>query len=188
MPDGRTHHVSRLATFRNLNYFNQRDSQPQHTHQRTADTISHQSASEQRAPENNYPRSYSPLQAYHAHLQAHKLHQDTCQPLLQNNVADSGFLQENQYSSPILPRRVPAVTNNTSYYQQRQPTPERRWRSPSSSPLAIRNYLHSDQEQHYNHGNTSPILLQRFHHQQKQQQQAREAEELNKNNLGKGMS
>lgn len=51
-----------------------------------------------------------------------------------------------------------------------------RWRSPSASPLPLRNQFPTD-EQQYNHGNTSPIILQRFYHQQKQQQMAKEAEE-----------
>lgn len=56
---------------------------------------------------------------------------------------------------------------------------EGRWRSPSASPLPLRSHSQGPDQQ-YNCGNTSPIILQRFYHQQKQQQLAREAEESSK--------
>ncbi|EEZ99193.2 dual specificity mitogen-activated protein kinase kinase 7 [Tribolium castaneum] len=56
--------------------------------------------------------------------------------------------------------------------------PESHWRSPSASPLPLRSQFQSQEQ--YNCGNTSPIILQRFYHQQKQQQLAKEAEESGK--------
>lgn len=66
-------------------------------------------------------------------------------------------------------REAEASSGGSSFYQTN-------WRSPSGSPLPIRT-----QRQDYNCGNTSPIILQRFYHQQKQQQLAKEAEESGKN-------
>lgn len=60
-----------------------------------------------------------------------------------------------------------------SPYLQRR-APDSHWRSPSASPLPQRTQF---QIQEYNSGNTSPIILQRYYHQQKQQQLAKEAEE-----------
>ncbi|KAJ3664654.1 hypothetical protein Zmor_000206 [Zophobas morio] len=59
------------------------------------------------------------------------------------------------------------------------PFPQRRsesWKSPTGSPLPLR----AQSQEQYNCGNTSPIILQRFFHQQKQQQLAKEAEESGK--------
>lgn len=76
-----------------------------------------------------------------------------------------------------MQRRLPDSPLSSPYLQRRNnTTPERRWRSPSGSPLS-RNYLQPDTEQQYPPGSTSPILLQRFYHQQRQQQQQRDAEE-----------
>ncbi|XP_017781850.1 PREDICTED: dual specificity mitogen-activated protein kinase kinase 7-like [Nicrophorus vespilloides] len=55
-----------------------------------------------------------------------------------------------------------------------------------NSPMSQRNYAQPpDTTLPYNSGNTSPIVLQRYFHQQKQQQQAKEAEELAKTDAGR---
>lgn len=188
MPDGRRHHVSRLATFHSSNCNHQRDSTPPYVHQRSPEKYNSsykQSVSEHSAPEFSLPRSYLPYHAYPTHIS--KPHQDvnSYQSFPQRSVVDGVVFQETQYASPVLPRRVPDITNAAlmSPYQQRRITPERRWRSPSGSPLSVRNYLQTDEEQQYSHSSTSPILLQRRYHQQKQHQQAREAEEVGKSDF-----
>ncbi|KAK9879006.1 hypothetical protein WA026_003819 [Henosepilachna vigintioctopunctata] len=90
----------------------------------------------------------------------------------------------NKFSSPVFQRRM-LDSPSVSPYPQKRGVSENRWKSPNSSPLPLRaNYL-SDSEQSSAHGSTSPIVLQRFFHQQKQQQMAKEAEEEAKYNPGK---
>lgn len=68
---------------------------------------------------------------------------------------------------------------NNSYLQHRRVASETRWRSPNSSPLQLRSQFQTEEPQ-YNFSNASPMILQRFYHQQKQQQMVKEAEELGK--------
>lgn len=53
---------------------------------------------------------------------------------------------------------------------------ETRWRSPAGSPLPLRSNFGPEEPQCIS-GNTSPIILQRFYHQQKQKELLKEAEE-----------
>lgn len=53
---------------------------------------------------------------------------------------------------------------------------ETRWRSPAGSPLPLRSNCGAEEPQCIS-GNTSPIILQRFYHQQKQKELLKEAEE-----------
>lgn len=66
--------------------------------------------------------------------------------------------------------------SNSSHLQHRRVASETRWRSPNSSPLQLRSQFQTEEPQ-YNFSNASPMMLQRFYHQQKQQQMVREAEE-----------
>nr|ALE20541.1 MAP2K7 [Leptinotarsa decemlineata] len=86
--------------------------------------------------------------------------------------------QDKACCSP-LPTRRPLDSSADAAYQHRRVASETRWRSPSSSPLPLRSQFKTDDQQ-YNCGNTSPIILQRFYHQQKQQQLVKEAEESGK--------
>ncbi|KAJ8981593.1 hypothetical protein NQ317_011872 [Molorchus minor] len=139
--------ISRLSSFQSNN---QRESQDPTTHQRT-DTY-HQSASPN-------SRSYSPFQAYQNHVASLK---------------EQTLSQDSPLYSPLPHRRLMESPVGTPY-QHRRVASESRWRSPSASPLPLRSQFQTEDQQ-YNSGNTSPIILQRFYHQQKQQM-AKEAEE-----------
>ncbi|KAL3278621.1 hypothetical protein HHI36_016161 [Cryptolaemus montrouzieri] len=102
-------------------------------------------------------------------------------PLSHNSTVQENI---NKFNSPVLQRRL-LDSPNVSPYPQKRGVSENRWKSPSSSPIPLRANYSSDSEQPYTHGNTSPIVLQRFIHQQKQQQMAKEAEEEAKYNPGK---
>ncbi|CAH0559558.1 unnamed protein product [Brassicogethes aeneus] len=126
----------------------------------------------------NQPTSYSPYRAFQNHVAATQNKQDTSRqqeshiplrihaekPTLANHHVASESKQHQRQQSPLPPRRGAS---------------EGRWRSPSASPLPLRSQIQAEDAQ-YNHGNTSPIVLQRFYHQQKQQQLAKEAEENGK--------
>lgn len=70
-------------------------------------------------------------------------------------------------------------SRSPTYLQHRRVASETRWRSPNSSTLQLRSQFETEEPQ-YNCSNASPMILQRFYHQQKQQQMAKEAEELGK--------
>ncbi|KAJ8918951.1 hypothetical protein NQ315_016853 [Exocentrus adspersus] len=151
----RVPHVSRLATFQSAHH--QRETHQPAAHQRI-DPPFHQSTSPN-------TRSYSPFQAYQNHVASLK-EQSTMEhkPL--------------QCYSPLPPRRF-ADSPASSPYQHRRVVSESRWRSPNASPLPLRSQFQAD-EQPFGCGNTSPLILQRFYHQQKQQQMVKEAEESGK--------
>lgn len=71
-------------------------------------------------------------------------------------------------------------TNSHSYLQHRRVASETRWRSPNSSPIPLRNQYQTE-DTPYSFSNASPMILQRFYHQQKQQQIVKEAEETGMN-------
>jgi hypothetical protein len=142
--------MSRLSTFQTLNNSHQRNDNQSYLHQRTVD-LPHQSTTE---PNDGLFKSYSPFKAYQNHVAATKTQQDA--------ASDS----ERAESSGAAPYK--------------RGVSEGGWRSPSASPLPLRTQYQTNQEQQYNCGNTSPIILQRFYHQQKQQQLAKEAEESGK--------
>lgn len=73
--------------------------------------------------------------------------------------------------SPLVQRRAEMFE-----HQARE-----RWNSPVGSPLPLRNHIDPEHQPTYTSGNTSPIVLQRFYHQQKQHQEKKEAEEMIKN-------
>lgn len=120
----------------------------------------------------------------------------TCQSihLTYNQSETSNPSSSNRSFSPYRPYHGTYQSNNylqtvqgdnrnelKSPYQQRKIINENRWHSPVGSPLPVRNQATQD---HHAYGNTSPIVLQRFYHQQKQQQKAQEAEEAAKEDLG----
>ncbi|CAG9858232.1 unnamed protein product [Phyllotreta striolata] len=128
------------------------------------------------SPEASNPatRSYSPYSAYQNHVAMLK-------EQLENKITQQ--LQSNAGSSYTpVPSRRPldgSPTPTATPYQHRRVASETRWRSPSASPLPLRTQFQVEENQ-YNCGNTSPIILQRFYHQQKQQQMVKEAEESGK--------
>ncbi|RZB40306.1 dual specificity mitogen-activated protein kinase kinase 7 [Asbolus verrucosus] len=163
-PDGRGGHISRLSTFQSTNNSHQRNDNQPYLHQRTVD-LPHQSTIE---PNNSRFKTYSPFQAYQNHVAASKQQE-------QDSASD------NDLQGPDEPGATSSdISAIISPYQQRRVVSEGRWRSPSASPLPLRTQCQTNQEQQYNCGNTSPIILQRFYHQQKQQQLAKEAEESGK--------
>lgn len=85
----------------------------------------------------------------------------------------------------MLPRRsMESSVNSPSYLQHRRVASETRWRSPNSSPLQLRSQCQAQTEDsQYAFSNVSPMILQRFYHQQKQQQMVKEAEESGKPNF-----
>ncbi|XP_056632758.1 dual specificity mitogen-activated protein kinase kinase 7-like [Diorhabda sublineata] len=115
---------------------------------------------------------------------------DTPFQLNKNNVESmkeqlENKLEQTNAGSPLVlssnTRRLLESSSSSSNapYRHRRVASETRWRSPSASPLPLRTQFQVE-EPHYNCGNTSPIILQRFYHQQKQQQMFREAEESGK--------
>lgn len=170
-PDGKTEHFSRINTFQNANNTisnHQRGGGSPFLHQKSPDRhyFYQQNVGE------HVNRSYSPFQAYQNHIQMTKERRDYS-PLPHRHV-----VKENFYSSPIAQRKVCESPSNMSPLLQRR-NDDGRW-SATGSPLPIR-HLTQDEHQNYNYENTSPILLQRFIHQQKQ---AKEAEEAAKNESG----
>lgn len=174
-PDGRSGHASRYAAFHNSlssNASHQRDSSLPYTYQSTTEkhaSYNNQSlgASERNSisPPATNVRGFSPFRAY------------------QYNHLQDGDIR---YASPIHSQQKfgdGESTDSTSPYQQRRIGSENRWQSPGGSPLPLRSQIQSSQEHIY--GNTSPIVLQRFYHQQKQQQKVQEAEEAAKEDPGK---
>lgn len=159
--ESRVPHASRLASFQSSH---QREIHQPAAHQRT-DPLLHQSTSPN-------TRSYSPFQAYQNHVALLKE-----QSLMEHKpIPLPGECQQNNpCCSPLSTRRLMESPANAPY-QHRRVVSESRWRSPNASPLPLRSQFQTD-EQQYNCGNTSPIILQRFYHQQKQQQMAKEAEE-----------
>lgn len=85
--------------------------------------------------------------------------------------------------SPALPRRQ-LESPLGSPYPQKRGSSESRWRTPTCSPLPLRANRQGSEGEDYCCSNTSPIVFQRFMHQQKQQQLAKEAEEEAKFNPG----
>uniref|UniRef100_A0AAR5Q5B1 mitogen-activated protein kinase kinase n=1 Tax=Dendroctonus ponderosae TaxID=77166 RepID=A0AAR5Q5B1_DENPD len=114
-------------------------------------------------------RTFSSLQAYQNHvasLQQRDEHSGgrgyqigLCSPMPQRKFGDGS-------SAALGPSSLPETRSLS----------ETRWRSPLGSPLPLRTNLPIEEPQ-YISGNTSPIILQRFYHQQKQQQLVKEAEE-----------
>ncbi|XP_044761485.1 dual specificity mitogen-activated protein kinase kinase 7-like isoform X2 [Coccinella septempunctata] len=86
-----------------------------------------------------------------------------------------------KFGSPVLPRRQ-VDSPLGSPYPQKRGVSESRWRTPNTSPLPLRANQPGDADCCCS--NTSPIVFQRFIHQQKQQQLAKEAEEEAKYNPG----
>lgn len=168
-PDGRSGHVSRINTFQNpsSSVSNYQRQQSPFLHQKSPDKqdLCQQNINDQKS------RSFSPFQAYQNHIQMQHKPKERREfsPVPQRH---------NFYSSPLAQRKTCDSPGATSPFMQRR-VDENKWASPTGSPLPLRNHL-QDEQQSCNYGNTSPILLQRFYHQQKQQQQAREAEETAK--------
>ncbi|CAG9768898.1 unnamed protein product [Ceutorhynchus assimilis] len=107
-------------------------------------------------------RSFSPLQAY------------------QNHIASIQQRDGSNRSYPLglcspMPQRKFASSGPTSLPETRSQS-ETRWKSPAASPLPLRSNF-QEEEPEYISGNTSPIILQRFYHQQKQQQMIKEVED-----------
>lgn len=103
-------------------------------------------------------------------------------PVPQKHIREIN-LKENFYKSPIPTRRNVDSLSNSPYLQRRS-TGDPKWSSPVGSPLPLRHNFQEESQLPYNHENTSPIVLQRFFHQQKQQQQLKEAEEAAKSDSG----
>ncbi|XP_050509844.1 dual specificity mitogen-activated protein kinase kinase 7-like isoform X1 [Diabrotica virgifera virgifera] len=118
------------------------------------------------------PRSYSPYQPHQSHVAS--LKEQLENRIVQNSTASS-------FASPSVSRRPLEVSSPApnSPYEHRRVASETRWRSPSASPLPLRSQFQVE-EPLYHSGNTSPIILQRFYHQQKQLQLQKEAEESGK--------
>ncbi|KAJ8938472.1 hypothetical protein NQ318_004112 [Aromia moschata] len=151
-------HTSRLSSFQ---LSNQREGhEPTGVQRQRSDAPYRQSTSPN-------SRSYSPFQAYQNHV-----------ALLREQEQWSRS-QEEPRRSPLAPRRPAESAIGSPCQYRREHSTEGRWRSPSASPLPLRSQFQAD-EQQYNSGNTSPIILQRFYHQQKQQQMVKEAEESGK--------
>lgn len=170
-PDGKSGHFSRISTFQNA-------SNSISNHQRECSPYLHQKSPDrhnfyQQNVGEHINRSCSPFQAYQNHIQMTKERREYS-PLPQRH-----FIKDNFYKSPIAQRKMCESPGSMSPLLQRR-TEDGRWSSSTGSPLPIRNFPH-DEHQSYTYENTSPILLQRFIHQQKQQQQAKEAEEAAKN-------
>ncbi|XP_076251349.1 dual specificity mitogen-activated protein kinase kinase 7-like [Rhynchophorus ferrugineus] len=134
-------------------------------HPRQAPSYGHNSrldafqAQEERSP--HATRSFSPLQAYQNHLAA----------LQQRDAYSTGL------GSPMPQRKfVGGINSGPSSLPETRSSSETRWKSPAGSPLPLRSQFQTEESQ-YIKGNTSPIILQRFYHQQKQQQILKEAEE-----------
>ncbi|KAK5650520.1 hypothetical protein RI129_001549 [Pyrocoelia pectoralis] len=169
-PDGRSPHLSRYSAFHNSSSSNighQRDSSLPYTHQSISDK--HLSYNQSvnvndniSVPSTNV-RGFSPFRTFQSSPQYN---------YITNNI-------------PIASQRYidGEMTDCSSPLQIRKVGGESRRQSPGGSPLPLRNQIQGSQEHIY--GNTSPIVLQRFYHQQKQQQKAQEAEEAAKDDLGK---
>lgn len=116
-------------------------------------------------------RSFSPLQAYQNHI-ASLQQRDEC-------VGTRGY--PIGLCSPMPQRKFGGgiVHSGPSSLPETRSQSETRWRSPAASPLPLRNQFQTEEPQ-YISGNTSPIILQRFYHQQKQQQMMKEVEECGK--------
>lgn len=184
-PDGRSEHFSRIQhTFQNAS------SNAMLNHQRGGSPFLHQKSSpdrqnihqhnvEEQQQQRHMDRSYSPFQAYHNHIQMTKERRDYS-PIPQRHA-----IKDNFYSSPIAQRKVTESPKSMSPLLQRRNDDGSgsRWSSSGSSPLPLRHLTQDEHQSCYNYENTSPILLQRFIHQQKQQ--AKEAEEAAKNDSSK---
>ncbi|XP_045469060.1 dual specificity mitogen-activated protein kinase kinase 7-like isoform X2 [Harmonia axyridis] len=105
---------------------------------------------------------------------------DSPAPLPQSSLLRDDVIK---FGSPVMPRRQ-VDSPLSSPYPHKRGVSESRWRTPNTSPLPLRaNNEPSDGECCCS--NTSPIVFQRFIHQQKQQQLAKEAEEEAKYNPGR---
>ncbi|XP_050306370.1 dual specificity mitogen-activated protein kinase kinase 7-like isoform X2 [Anthonomus grandis grandis] len=114
-------------------------------------------------------RSFSPLQAYQNHIAAMQQRDE----IGVNKAYPVGLC------SPMPQRKFGGVNSGHSSLPETRSQSETRWKSPIGSPLPLRSDFQSEEPQ-YVCGNTSPIILQRFYHQQKQQQLIKEIGEGSK--------
>ncbi|KAF5277349.1 hypothetical protein FQA39_LY06162 [Lamprigera yunnana] len=163
-PDGRSLHLSRYSAFYNpirSNIGHQRDNSLPFTHQSTSDK-------------------------HHFHNQS--INANDCSSISVPPTAVRGFSPFRNYQNSYLgdgsQKYVDTETTDcASPFQIRKAVSESKRQSPGGSPLPLRSQMQTSQEHIY--GNTSPIVLQRFYHQQKQQQKAQEAEEAAKDDPSK---
>lgn len=157
----------------------------QHQYHQSSTTTDLNNSNNSNSIINNSKMYYSPFQAYQNHIAATKYQQQKIDD--DNNAAQdtSLYILHKNREAPAPESGSRLIADNSvssSPYQQRRVASESRWRSPSASPLPLRSHQFQSNEpdQQYNCGNTSPIILQRFYHQQKQQQLAKEADESGK--------
>ncbi|XP_066150764.1 dual specificity mitogen-activated protein kinase kinase 7-like isoform X1 [Euwallacea fornicatus] len=114
-------------------------------------------------------RSFSPLQVYQNHIAA----------MQQRNIYGGGTKGSPVGLCSPMPHRKFANSGPSSLPETRSVS-ETRWKSPVGSPLPLRTNFPVEEPQCIS-GNTSPIILQRFYHQQKQKELLKEVEESAKN-------
>lgn len=128
-------------------------------------------------------------------------------PFSQRRITDSNLppppintAQDGRYS-PFQQRRYTEGTgsnglSSSPYQQRRNISGDGFWQTPMASPIPTRKRYQNiptiePQTQHYNIGNTSPIVLQRFYHQQSQLQKEQNNRDYHThfyNNYGIGQS
>lgn len=167
-PDGRSNHASRYSAFHNVISTNnhQRDSSLPYVRQSTLER--HSSINQSLSPSEKSSTSSAPLGVR------------GFSPFRNNQL---GLSEAKQFLSNYQQNYGDCDSSDlTLKLHQKKADSEKRWQSPNGSPLPLRHQIPITQEQIY--GNTSPIVLQRFYHQQKQQQKAQEAEEASKDDFG----
>ncbi|KAL1505988.1 hypothetical protein ABEB36_005429 [Hypothenemus hampei] len=114
-------------------------------------------------------KTFSPLQVYQNHIAS----------LQQRDLYTGSRGYPIGLCSPLPQRKFgggAAIDSGPSSLPDTRSLSNSRWKSPSGSPLPLRNNFPTEEPQ-YMSGNTSPIILQRFYHQQKQQHLLKEVEE-----------